>query len=74
MLLHANAKLGLAGRVALVGAVEDGLSLRAAAVTSTLIGLAVSFRPTAICPVRGCADPGCAVRRGGASGRESAAA
>ena len=32
MLLHANAKLGLAGRVALVGAVEEGLSLRAAAV------------------------------------------
>ena len=31
MLLHANAKLGLAGRVALVRAVEDGLSLRAAA-------------------------------------------
>ena len=31
MLLHANAKLGLAGRLALVGAVEDGLSLKAAA-------------------------------------------
>jgi transposase InsO family protein len=31
MLLHANAKLGLAGRCALVRAVEDGLSLRAAA-------------------------------------------
>jgi len=31
MLLHANAKLGLAGRVALVAAVEEGLSLRAAA-------------------------------------------
>jgi transposase InsO family protein len=31
MLLHANAKLGLAGRFALVRAVEDGLSLRAAA-------------------------------------------
>jgi Transposase and inactivated derivatives len=31
MLLHANAKLGLAGRVALVRAVEDGFSLRAAA-------------------------------------------
>src|SRR5206468_872791 len=31
MLLHANAKLGLAGRLALVRAVEDGLSLRAAA-------------------------------------------
>jgi transposase InsO family protein len=31
MLLHANAKLGLAGRVALVRTVEDGLSLRAAA-------------------------------------------
>jgi len=31
MYLHANAKLGLAGRVALVAAVEDGLSLRAAA-------------------------------------------
>jgi transposase InsO family protein len=29
--LHANAKLGLAGRLALVRAVEDGLSLRAAA-------------------------------------------
>jgi transposase InsO family protein len=32
MYLHANAKLGLAGRVALVRAVEQGLSLRAAAV------------------------------------------
>jgi transposase len=31
MYLHANAKLGLAGRVALVRAIEDGLSLRAAA-------------------------------------------
>src|SRR5947199_1707304 len=31
MLLHANAKLGLAGRLALGRAVEDGLSLRAAA-------------------------------------------
>src|SRR6266850_3588369 len=31
MLLHANAKLGLAGRVALVRAIEDGLSLKAAA-------------------------------------------
>ena len=31
MLLHANAKLGLAGRFALVRAVEDGASLRAAA-------------------------------------------
>ena len=31
MLLHANAKLGLAGRLALVRAVEEGLSLRAAA-------------------------------------------
>lgn len=32
MYLHANARLGLAGRVALVQAVEQGLSLRAAAV------------------------------------------
>ena len=32
MSLHANAKLGLAGRRALVGAVEDGRSLKAAAV------------------------------------------
>src|SRR5205823_1240360 len=31
MFLHANAKLGLAGRLALVRAVEDGLSLGAAA-------------------------------------------
>jgi transposase InsO family protein len=31
MLLHRNAKLGLAGRLALVCAIEDGLSLRAAA-------------------------------------------
>ena len=31
MLLHANAKLGLAGRLALVRAVEDGVSLKAAA-------------------------------------------
>ena len=31
MLLHANAKLGLAGRVALVAAVESGLSMHAAA-------------------------------------------
>src|SRR5262245_45187395 len=32
MYLHANAKLGLAGRLALVRAVEGGLSLREAAV------------------------------------------
>jgi|SRR6185437_12929861 transposase InsO family protein len=31
MYLHANAKLGLAGRLALVRAIEEGLSLRAAA-------------------------------------------
>jgi transposase len=31
MNLHANAELGLAGRVALVRAIEDGLSLKAAA-------------------------------------------
>ena len=31
MVLHRNAKLGLAGRYALVRAVEDGLSVRAAA-------------------------------------------
>ena len=31
MYLHANAKLGLAGRLALVGAIEAGMSLRAAA-------------------------------------------
>ena len=31
MYLHANAKLGLAGRLALVGAIEEGLSLKAAA-------------------------------------------
>jgi transposase InsO family protein len=31
MYLHANAKLGLAGRVALVRAIEDGLTLKAAA-------------------------------------------
>ena len=31
MYLHANAKLGLAGRLALVQAVEDGLSLKQAA-------------------------------------------
>jgi hypothetical protein len=29
--LHANAKLGLAGRFALVRAIEEGLSLKAAA-------------------------------------------
>ena len=32
MFLHANAKLGLAGRLALVRAIEDGLSLKGAAV------------------------------------------
>src|SRR2546430_15937422 len=31
MYLHANAKLGLAGRLALVRAIEDGLSLKQAA-------------------------------------------
>ena len=31
MYLHANAKLGLAGRLALVRAIEAGLSLKAAA-------------------------------------------
>ena len=32
MLLHANAKLGLAGRLAMVHAVEEGLSLKATTV------------------------------------------
>jgi len=32
MVVHRNAKLGLAGRYALARAVEDGMSLRAAAV------------------------------------------
>jgi transposase len=31
MLLHANAKLGLAGRLALVRTIEDGCSLKQAA-------------------------------------------
>ena len=31
MYLHANAKLGLAGRLALVRAIEEGLSIKAAA-------------------------------------------
>jgi transposase len=31
MYLHANAKLGLAGRVALVKAIDEGMSLKAAA-------------------------------------------
>ena len=39
MYLHANAKLGLAGRFALVGAVEEGLSLRAAAAVFKDTGL-----------------------------------
>ena len=38
MYLHANAKLGLAGRFALVRAIEEGLSLKAAA--AALHGLA----------------------------------
>jgi transposase len=36
MYLHANAKLGLAGRLALVRAVEGGLSLKAAAAASAV--------------------------------------
>jgi transposase len=32
MMLHRNAKLGLAGRLALVQAIEEGMSLKAAAV------------------------------------------
>jgi hypothetical protein len=55
MLLHANAKLGLAGRLALVRAVEDGLSLRAAAAA-----FSVSRRSFAAAtvrrPVRSCGD------------------
>ena len=40
MYLHANAKLGLAGRLAMVGAVEEGLSLKAAAAAfSVSLGL-----------------------------------
>jgi len=35
MYLHANAKLGLAGRLALVRAVEEGCSLKQAAATTT---------------------------------------
>src|SRR5919197_6755594 len=36
MYLHANAKLGLAGRLALVRAIEDGYSLKAAAAASSI--------------------------------------
>src|SRR5919197_3938580 len=36
MYLHANAKLGLAGRLALVRAIEDGYSLKAAAAASSV--------------------------------------
>jgi transposase InsO family protein len=36
MYLHANAKLGLAGRLALVKAIEEGLSLKAAAVAFSI--------------------------------------
>ena len=36
MYLHANAKLGLAGRLALVRAIEDGMSLKAAAAAFTV--------------------------------------
>jgi hypothetical protein len=35
MYLHANAKLELAGRLALVRAIEEGLSLKAAAAAFT---------------------------------------
>ena len=35
MLVHANAKLGLAGRLALVSRIEEGCSLRSAALRST---------------------------------------
>jgi hypothetical protein len=37
MLLHANAKLGLAGRLALVAAIEDGPSLKAAAADGSFV-------------------------------------
>lgn len=43
MYLHANAKLGLAGRLALVRAVEDGVSLKAGRPART--GRAVTRRP-----------------------------
>jgi hypothetical protein len=46
MYLHANAKLGLAGGVAVVRAIEGGLSLKAAAAAfniSPVRGRAVSF-------------------------------
>ena len=45
MYLHANAKLGLAGRLALVRAVEDGCSLKADAVTRFFVDHLDVHRP-----------------------------
>jgi hypothetical protein len=44
MVLHRNAKLGLAGRYALVRAVEDGCSLKAAA-AAFAVSPATACRP-----------------------------
>ena len=38
MYLHANAKLGLAGRLAVVRAIEEGLSIKAAAAAFSVAG------------------------------------
>ncbi len=43
MYLHANAKLGLAGRVALVGVIERGTSLRLAAARPPSLFVTIEF-------------------------------
>lgn len=78
MYLHANAKLGLAGRFALASAVEGGASLRSAALlpiafarcsagnaaTITASELGTSSAPAAPCkPARSDQDPGRRVER-----------
>ena len=49
MRLHRNAKLGLAGRLALVEAIEEGMSLKAAAAAFSVIPPAIAqtsaYRP-----------------------------
>lgn len=67
MVLHANAKLGLAGRLALVRAIEDGVSLKAAAAAFSVSprgsgvrtrGHGMPVRMQGCCEIRGRAHHG----------------
>ncbi len=72
MYLHANAKLGLAGRLALVRAIEDGLSLKAVAVAFNVSPVVAGM--AALECVHDPSDPSCSCTAATLSGVKRAGA